>query len=278
MTSSENPNAVAGTDHSDDVDAALSLIGPISETKTGGIQPSYRFDRKVVVVTGGASGIGQAIAQRFLAAGAHVSLWDCNWADMHRDAELLTVDVTDLDSVQRAFGETIARFGQVDVLVHCAGIAGETVPLEQTAPDVWRKVVDVNLNGTYHVCRTVLPQMREARSGRVVIIASLAGKEGTPNASAYSAAKAGVMALAKSLAKELASTGVLINAIAPAAIQTSLLDQMSPEHVQTMISKSPLGRLGTSNEVAEMALWLASDACTFNTGAIFDLSGGRATY
>jgi NAD(P)-dependent dehydrogenase (short-subunit alcohol dehydrogenase family) len=120
--------------------------------------------------------------------------------------------------------------------------------------------------------------MREARSGRVVIIASLAGKEGTPNASAYSAAKAGVMALAKSLAKELASTGVLINAIAPAAIQTSLLDQMSPEHVQTMISKSPLGRLGTSNEVAEMALWLASDACTFNTGAIFDLSGGRATY
>jgi NAD(P)-dependent dehydrogenase (short-subunit alcohol dehydrogenase family) len=152
------------------------------------------------------------------------------------------------------------------------------MPLDEYDPLEWQRVIDVNLLGTYHVSRFVVPVMRRANAGRIVNIASLAGKEGTPNASAYSTAKAGVIAMTKSLGKELAQTGILVNGIAPAAVETSLLAQMSPAHVQTMIDKSPLGRLGTTGEVAQLALWLCSDSCSFSTGAIFDLSGGRATY
>jgi 3-oxoacyl-[acyl-carrier protein] reductase len=152
------------------------------------------------------------------------------------------------------------------------------MPLDDYDPDEWQRIVDVNLVGTFNVCRAVVPALRRADAGRIVAIASLAGKEGTPNASAYSAAKAGVLALVKSLGKELAATGVRVIAIAPAAVRTSLLAQMAPEHVQTMIAKSPMGRLGEPQEVAELAAWLCSDACSFSTGAVFDLSGGRATY
>lgn len=245
-------------------------------------QAQYDFSKKVIVVTGGSRGIGAAICARFLSCAASISVWDqapsSDVTSPHAPTHFFGVDISDLAEVQSAFENTIKRFGKIDVLVHCAGLAGETVSLETSSPETWRHVIEVNLLGTYHVCRTIAPSMRSAGTGRIINIASLAGKEGTPNASAYSAAKAGVIALTKSLGKELAGSGVLVNAVAPAAVDTEILNQMSRSHVQTMINKSPLGRLGTVGEVAEMVLWLASDSCTFNTGAVFDLSGGRATY
>lgn len=236
---------------------------------------AFDFSGAVAVVTGGARGIGAAIAQRFAEAGAAVAIWD---RVVPPSGATFEVDVTDPPSVARAAEATLARFGRIDLLVNNAGYAGPTVPLDEYDPHEWARIVDVNLVGVYHVCRHVIPAMRAARFGRIVNIASLAGKEGTPNASAYSAAKAGVLALTKSVGKELADSGVLVNAIAPAAVRTPLLEQMSPEHVQTMIDKSPLKRLGEPDEVAALALWLCSASCSFNTGAVFDLSGGRATY
>ncbi|PXW22858.1 SDR family NAD(P)-dependent oxidoreductase [Paraburkholderia caballeronis] len=238
--------------------------------------PRYDFTGCVAVVTGGAQGIGAAIVRAFGDAGATTVSWDLSATD--EAGHGYRVDVSDPATVERATAATLERHGRIDVLVNNAGYAGPTGPLEQSDPQTWARVIDVNLLGVYHVCRAVAPAMRAAGYGRIVNLASLAGKEGTPNASAYSAAKAGVIALTKSLGKELAQSGVLVNAIAPAAVETPLLQQMSAAHVQTMIDKSPLARLGTVDEVASLALWLGSAACTFNTGAVFDLSGGRATY
>ncbi|MFT3720274.1 SDR family oxidoreductase [Pseudorhodoferax sp.] len=234
----------------------------------------YDFAGRVAVVTGGASGIGAETARLLQGSGATVVSWDLAAGG----EAALQVDVADRAAVAAAAQQTAARWGGIDMLVHSAGFTGPTMALDAFDPAVWQRVVEVNLLGTFHVCHAVVPLMRRAGRGRIVLIASLAGKEGTPDASAYGAAKAGVLALAKSLGKELATTGILVNAIAPAAVRTPILAQMSPAHVQTMVAKSPMQRLGEPAEVAEMAAWLCSDSCSFNTGAVFDLSGGRATY
>ncbi len=246
------------------------------------------------VITGGAAGIGYAITQRLLTSGASVTWWDRDAAAMSLAATQLgagvgqvgkveqvaqvVVDVADHASVVAALQQTTAQNPVIDILVNCAGITGPNVKLWDYPPEQWLAVMQVNLNGLFYCCREVVPLMRQQNYGRVVNIASVAGKEGNPNASAYSASKAAVIALTKSLGKELADTGVRVNCVTPAAVKTAIFEQMSAEHIAFMLSKIPMGRFGEPDEIAAMVAWLCTEECSFSTGAVFDLSGGRATY
>jgi len=238
---------------------------------------TYDMSGKVAVVTGGANGIGRGVAERLQQAGASVWIWDTSPCEMS-GSRSARVDVTDADQIEHAIKLLLAEASGIDILVNAAGFTGGSASVEAYDPAQWRHIVEVNLVGVYEVSRQVVPVMRGAAWGRIVNIASLAGKEGTPFLSAYSAAKAGVIAFTKSLAKELADTEIRVNSVAPAAIETDLIHQVAPEVLAAMIAKSPLKRLGTVDEVTDLVLWLCSEVCSFNTGAVFDLSGGRATY
>ena len=243
------------------------------------------FGGRTAVITGGAAGIGFAVAQRLVMSGARVSLWDRDQAALSKASAALggatdtrVVDVADPANVDAAARATTAELSRVDVLVCSAGITGPNVPLADYPVAAWRQVVDVNLNGLFYCNRAIVPIMQARDYGRIVNIASVAGKEGNPNASAYSASKAGVIGLTKSLGKELAKSGIRVNCVTPAAVKTAIFDQMSQQHIDFMLSKIPLGRFGQVEEIASLVTWLASEECSFSTGAVFDLSGGRATY
>lgn len=243
------------------------------------------FQGRHAVVTGGATGLGFAIAQRLLHSGGSVTLWDRDESAAQQaalklgsQARAVKVDVADHVSVLQAVKRTRAESPRIDALVNCAGITGPNAKVWDYPPDAWRLVFDVNVHGTFHCCREIAPLMREQGYGRIVNIASVAGKDGNPNASAYSASKAAVIGLTKSLGKELADVDVRVNCVTPAAVKTAIFDQMTPEHIQFMLSKIPMGRFGTPDEVAALVGWLCTEDCSFSTGAVFDLSGGRATY
>jgi NAD(P)-dependent dehydrogenase (short-subunit alcohol dehydrogenase family) len=245
------------------------------------------LEGRVVVITGGARGIGYAVAQRALRSGAQVALWDIDSERLERSKKEIealgtvstaTVELTDEASIDKAVAATVAAHRAIHVLINCAGITGGNGTLWELAPDVWRRVIDVNLIGPYLTCRAVVPLMIEQNYGRIVNIASVAGKEGNPNASHYSASKAGLIGLTKSLGKELATKNILVNAVTPAAAKTEIFDSMKQEHIDYMLSKIPMNRFLLPEEAASMILWLSSEDCAFSTGSVFDLSGGRATY
>ena len=242
---------------------------------------------KRAIVTGGARGIGSSIASRLLQSGARVALWDLNGPDLKTMEDKLSengnvfgvqVDVADNDSVVAAVTETFKQLGEVEILVNNAGITGGNAPIWEMKVDEWKKVLDIDLTGVFLCCREIAPKMIANGYGRIVNVASIAGKEGNPNAAHYSAAKAGVISLTKSLAKESVKTGVLCNCVTPAVIETPMLEQMTNQHKEYMVSKIPLDRMGQPHEVAALVAWLASEDCSFSTGAVFDISGGRATY
>jgi 3-oxoacyl-[acyl-carrier protein] reductase len=249
--------------------------------------PPLDLHQRRAVVTGAATGIGRAIATRLLTAGAAVGLWDRAPETLTRTAhdlrtlgtvEAVPMDVSDPAAVSAAVQVTRECLGGIDIRVNNAGIAGPNHPLWAYPLEAWREVVEVNLLGTFYCCRAVVPVMLEGGYGRIINIASIAGKEGNPQASAYSASKAGVIGLTKSLGKELAGRGILVNCVTPAAVETDLFQQMTPEHIQYMLSRIPMGRFGQTTEIAALVAWLASEECSFSTGGVFDISGGRATY
>lgn len=242
---------------------------------------------RTAIVTGGARGIGFAIVERLLASGAKCCLWDRDSAALAEAAQSLAgrgevhtiaLDLTSPDAVKAAALATHERFGGVDILVNNAGIAGVNKKTWEFTPDEWRIVIEVDLNAVFYCCNAVVPLMLPRGWGRIVNIASIAGKEGNPNAAHYSTAKAGVIGLTKSLGKELAQSGIAVNCITPAVIQTDILKQVAQSHIDYMLSKIPMGRFGKREEAAALVAWLCSEDCSFTTGSVFDLSGGRATY
>lgn len=242
------------------------------------------LDGQIAIVTGAVRGIGLGIARQLKAAGARVALWDLDVSAFNaRHAEfepdhLHAVDVSSYEAVERAFAATVEALGHVDILVNNAGINGPVAPSWEYPVDTWQRVLDVDLNSVFYCCRVAIPHMRARGGGRIVNVASIAGKEGVQYISAYSAAKAGVIAFTKSAAKELARDNVLINCVAPAMVETELFREMSPEHIEASKAKIPLGRFLQIEEVGKMASWIVSPACSFTTGFTFDLTGGRATY
>jgi len=238
---------------------------------------------RFAIVTGGAQGIGRAVAERLIAGGATVTLWDRDRAMAERTAgeigaSFVEVDLGDWDAVRSATARTEAEMGRVDILVNNAGVAGANATVADYDVAEWKRVMAINLDGPFHCCKALVPGMTERGYGRIVSVASIAGKEGNPNASAYSVSKAGVIALTKSLGKELAAHDIAVNCVTPAAAKTAIFDQMKQEHIDYMLSKIPRGRFVTVQEVASMIAWLCSEENSFTTGGVFDLSGGRATY
>ncbi len=241
---------------------------------------SGRFEGRTAIVTGGAAGIGAGVARRLAAEGATISLWDMDAAALAASgaAHTAVVDVSNPDAVHAAAAATAAALGKIDILVASAGVTGPNHPTWEYPVAAWDRVIDINLKGVFYCNRAVVPFMQTNGYGRIVNIASIAGKEGNPNASAYSASKAGVIGFTKSLGKELAATEIRVNCVTPAAVKTAIFDQMTQAQIDWMLSKIPIGRFGEIDEVASLILWLASGECSFSTGGVFDVSGGRATY
>ena len=243
---------------------------------------NINLKNKVAVVTGGAQGFGLAIAKRFLVSGAQVVIWDIDEKILlsveEKNITKIIVDVTNFQKIEEATKETLSLFGRIDILVNNAGIAGPSYTTWEYPIEEWQKIIDIDLSGVFYCCKSIVPVMKKNNYGRIINIASIAGKEGNPNAMPYSAAKSGVIALTKSLGKELANNNIAVNCVTPAAAKTRIFDQISQEHIDYMLSKIPRNRFVKVDELASMVAWMASEENSFTTGAVFDLSGGRATY
>ena len=243
-----------------------------------------RFASRTAVITGGASGAGLGVARRITEEGGKVALWDLNpdalakAKDEIGAAHTVALDVSDAEAVAKAAQDSFDALGRIDILVNSAGITGATAPVQEFPIDSWKRVFDINVNGPFYCCRSVIPLMLKNDYGRIINVSSVAGKEGNPNASAYSASKAAVLGFNKSLGKELATTGIRVNAVTPATFKSPILDQLPQSQIDYMQSKIPIGRLGEVHEVAALICWLASEECSFSTAATFDISGGRTTY